>query len=311
MELTQPGAMSWVLAQILIGTKPLHVWSTTPDAPFAHLGTVTAGSDGGYDLTLFGGAMYTVSTVTTATHGNYTDVPASAPMPLPYHDDFDAYATNDTLPRYFADQGGAFAVVTPGDDSSNVRNNGTSSGTGNGMLVQMMPATAGANAWIHDPAPATLIGDASWSNVTVSVSAMLRPPDGQAHSQHTLVPPPYALVPPRDGKVHGRTGRYGRANTLQGSSTNILVQQCVPNSTYQQWEFNTPYTGYIQNLADKMCLNTYGCGSDSTVIEYSCTVRSQRSLLSSVWLVIVFGMGGRQCKAWSLIMILVSIFLNV
>eukprot|EP00041_Stephanoeca_diplocostata_P026891 m.733057 g.733057 ORF g.733057 m.733057 type:complete len:1032 (+) comp23069_c0_seq3:161-3256(+) len=252
------------LSNILTGTRSLDVWSTTPDAPFAHVGTVTPGPDGRYDLTLYGNTIYTVSSVSTATHGNYSDVPLSSPMPLPYHDDFDAYATNDTLPKFFADQGGAFSVVHDATTTHARRSRRSSTG---GALVQMMPASAGANAWVHDPDPATLIGDASWSNVTVRVSAMLRPPNRRTST------------PDHAPSSHGRRGDGGMVEPrrarqsqtdLSGSASSIHVQACVPNSAYQQWALNVPYPGYIQNQDDHLCLNTYGCGPDSAVIEYAC-----------------------------------------
>lgn len=129
----------------------LRVWQTTEDAPFVRLTDAVVAADGTLTVFIPADAMVTVSTITTAAHGvAATPIPADAPFPLPYSDDFSGYA-EDHLPRYFADQAGSFAVR-------------------GGALTQVVPADPGPNAWSKNREPYTLLGAANWTDVTATVS---------------------------------------------------------------------------------------------------------------------------------------------
>lgn len=143
-------------------SKPLRLWKTSESAYFQQDSTqVLKPIDGVVTVEIAGLCIYTLSTVATAVHGNFTDspVPPSGNFPLPYSDNFDtnsynAKAISEALPRYFADQGGSFAVF-------------------NGTLSQRVPMPPGTNGWVstfdYRDDPITMIGDLSWRNVSLAV----------------------------------------------------------------------------------------------------------------------------------------------
>ena len=109
-------------------------------------------------LTLQPGTIYSVTTLTTVTHGNVSGaVPEDTAFALPYADSFDGYK-NDSYPRYLADQGGSFTVLNdvPGEAAG-------------GVLRQMTPVNSVENSWGLNSDPISLIGDLSWENTAVSV----------------------------------------------------------------------------------------------------------------------------------------------
>ena len=113
---------------------------------------------GSMTLTLQPGTIYSVTTLTTVTHGNVSGaVPEDTAFALPYADSFDGYK-NDSYPRYLADQGGSFTVLNdvPGEAAG-------------GVLRQMTPVNSVENSWGLNSDPISLIGDLSWENTAVSV----------------------------------------------------------------------------------------------------------------------------------------------
>jgi hypothetical protein len=116
-------------------------------------------------LTVQVDAMYTLTTVTTGHHGRAaTAVPAAAPFALPFSDSFDGYA-NDTLAKYFTDQGGSFGVAT----------GVAGGGGGGGVLRQWTRERPGANRWggpkPSNPPPVTLVGTPTWQPHQTCVDA--------------------------------------------------------------------------------------------------------------------------------------------
>jgi hypothetical protein len=89
----------------------LRVWGTNATAQFVRLPDVAVAADGSFVVSIGRDAMVTVTTLDTGAHGGFpsSPIPASAPFPLPYADDFSGYA-EDALARYFSDQAGSFAV---------------------------------------------------------------------------------------------------------------------------------------------------------------------------------------------------------
>lgn len=90
---------------------PLFVWRSSADALFMEdpPGAVVA-ADGSFSLSVEPDSMVTVSTVAGAHKGvAAAPIPATAPLALPYAEDFSGYA-DDAMARLFADQGGSWAV---------------------------------------------------------------------------------------------------------------------------------------------------------------------------------------------------------
>jgi Glycosyl hydrolase family 59 len=138
--------------------RTLHVRSTqlangTPDTWFARGDDLTPGDD---TLTLQPGRIYTVSTL----QGGKGDAqsPPSAPLRLPYRDDFNGYRPQAT-PRYFSDMEGSFEVARCGQGKC-LR-----------QVITQKPIT-----WARVPSPTTLIGDVGWTDYTVSTKALLEQP---------------------------------------------------------------------------------------------------------------------------------------
>jgi hypothetical protein len=194
----------------------LHVWMTTQSAMFQQMADITVGADGSFQVYLPLDAMMTITTTTGQAHGRAANaVPPPAPLALPYADNFNEYPY-DTMARYFADQGGSFAAR-------------------NGSLVQVVPVDPGANAWVPDPDPLTLIGDAvAWADYTVSVQAVFNPFEG-----------------------------------VDAPGTTLLAQ-CDAASPAQAFFFGTPASGYLSNTVgfNTQCVNVDGCASD--LIFYQC-----------------------------------------
>ena len=71
--------------------------------------------------------------------------------------------------------------------------------------------------------------------------------------------------------VLGRQGQRLVGGPLSGGgdgNTPATMQQCSAGSAAQQWAANAPASGYLQNPASNMCLNTDDCGA--AVIMFDC-----------------------------------------
>lgn len=122
--------------------KALSLWVTSSDAYFVEDKQPLQVVNGSITVLVQAQAMYSLTTLSSVTHGNFTDpVPPSAPFPLPYYDDFDSYS-NDSTPKFLADQGGSFSVTVS---------------DGGGVLQQMCPVDPGPNAWVANQEPITLV----------------------------------------------------------------------------------------------------------------------------------------------------------
>lgn len=245
----------------------LRVWATNSTSNFMQLAPVTVGSDGSVTVYLPPDSIMTLTTITTGAKGSFPSVPIppSKPFPLPYTDSFSGYA-EDALARYFSDQAGSFAVR-------------------GGALHQVVAADPGPNAWVGDNDPISLIGDAGWSDITISVSAWF---NGSAAGQPSAPRPVFlhdttvgvdavaraaerAHVPARLA-AHGATPRELRP--LGDAAVAAKVTPCNAASPHQKWAFNAPAQGYLSNAAGSAgiggaaCLNVDSCGTD--VVYYDC-----------------------------------------
>ncbi|XP_069806054.1 galactocerebrosidase isoform X1 [Dendropsophus ebraccatus] len=109
--------------------------------------------------------VYTLTTLTTGQKGSYPDPPGSQPFPRKYKDDFNVRNPPFTEAPYFADQSGVFEYFTntsdPGDHVFTFR-----------QVLTQRPIT-----WASDAYQAmSVIGDYSWSNVTVTCDIYIETP---------------------------------------------------------------------------------------------------------------------------------------
>ena len=219
--------------------KPLSLWVTSESNWFQldMSQRPRKAADGSVKLLLLPGAIYSLTTLTTVKHGGFVQpVPPPAPFALPYTDTFDSYA-NDSLPRYLADQGGSFSVIKNGTD-------------GGGVLQQMTPTDPGPNGWVANQDPITLVGDLSWTDISVSALAKLSLPDSPAPPLHE--------------------SQLATAAEERVAVAPLQLLPCLEGVPEQVWVPNTPFKGYFQNAETKMCLNQFGCGKDVPVIQYRC-----------------------------------------
>ncbi len=88
----------------------LHVWQTTESAYFVRMPDITVSASGSFAVPLVSNAMLSVTTTTgQGAASPVNPIPASAPFPFPYADNFAGYA-DGAYARYFCDEGGVFVV---------------------------------------------------------------------------------------------------------------------------------------------------------------------------------------------------------
>ncbi|MFC9931525.1 RICIN domain-containing protein [Streptomyces sp. NPDC127190] len=142
----------------------LHVWSTDlsqPGKATPHMvqnADLTAGG-GTYTLALAPGHIYTVTT-TTGQGAGTTTPPQRTRLALPYSDSFAGYSTGQEA-KYFSSMNGAFQAAP------------CSGGRSGACLRQMAPVQP--IRWTDESGnqPYTTMGDAGWSNYTVSSDVLL------------------------------------------------------------------------------------------------------------------------------------------
>lgn len=251
----------------------LYVWFTNATVSFAQRAPVTIAADGSFTVFLPADSIMTLTTVATGSKGGFPGVPIppSAPFPLPYADDFSGYP-DDALARYFSDQAGSFAVR-------------------GGQLLQVVPVDPGPNAWVNDNDPLSLIGDAGWGDVAITVTARF---NASAAGNPAAPRPVYefdlngggvdgdevaaarAAVPARLA-AHGVTAdQLGTRPGVDAGRVLPTVAPCDARSPYQRWALGAPAHGYVANavgapgLAGTACLEA--C-PDGRVLYGDCVTR--------------------------------------
>ncbi len=172
-------------------SRPMSLWKTSATTYFQRdLTQALKPVDGTVTIEIAGECIYTLSTISTAVHGNFSasPVPPSGNFSLPYADDFNAANTNESLPKFFADQGGSFAVL-------------------NGTLSQRAPLSPGKNGWVstfdYRDDPVTMIGDLSWTNVSLTVRSKFEGAE-PGHSTN----PPVKITNDQYVQICGRVSAY-------------------------------------------------------------------------------------------------------
>ena len=252
------------------GTQ-LYVWTTTSSSYFARQTDVVVAADGTVSLAVQPDSVMTMSTTAGATHGSFpgSPVPAAAPFPVPYADAFDGYV-EDAMARYFADQGGSWAVR-------------------GGTLRQVAEADPGANAWAPNPDPLTMIGGEDWEDYAVAADATF-----SRSFRHLSVSGATSQREPPSAKraaaIRSRRNAWlaGRGEPLimddsrpTLAQTSVALAPCDVDDPAQRWSFDVIAPGYLANeragansAAD--CLNVGSC-TDNSIITYQCLVDASGS----------------------------------
>lgn len=144
----------------------LCVWRSNGDELFVRQADITP-RGGRFTLTLQPDAVYSFSTTRGQQKGSFADIPAPAPFPLPYEDDFDAYDPDACgyLPHYTADIIGAFELVDRPDKKGR-------------CLRQVVGSHT--LSWAPEWHFYTILGDAAWQDYEVSADVWLNPQDEAA-----------------------------------------------------------------------------------------------------------------------------------
>ena len=142
--------------------RPLHVWvsdlQSADDREHFISSCSAAPVDGVVRLRLEPHRLYTLTTVSGGGKGAVTS-PGALPFPMPYRNDFEQ-DTPGREARYLANQHGAFAVARCAGDRA-------------GQCVEQ-EAPRAPNAWITRASPPfTLVGDASLTDYTITVDALI------------------------------------------------------------------------------------------------------------------------------------------
>ncbi|HEV2418456.1 MAG TPA: family 16 glycoside hydrolase [Terriglobia bacterium] len=155
VETVQAAAPTRVTFHITGGlsTGTVHVWETNADKTFEHVSDITP-QNGSFSLTLDADSLYSLTT-TTGQHKGDAATPAVAPFPFPYSDNFES-TPDGRSPKYLSDQDGAFEVwPCEGRAGRCLR-----------QVITQIPIP-----WAITPDPFTMLGDAQWTDYTVSVDA--------------------------------------------------------------------------------------------------------------------------------------------
>jgi len=195
-----------------LSTAGVHVWETNATRSFEHLADLEP-RDGAFELTLEPDSLYTLTTTTGQAKGTAAPPPA-APLAIPYEENFETTAKGKT-PRYLADQDGAFEVWPCTNRQGNCLR----------QVIVQKPIP-----WGPIPDPFTYLGEAGWSDYSVSVDAML-PQTGHLtligridsadvfHDDKAPYPSGYILTVQSDGKWELVNTQYKSPTVKLGSGT--------------------------------------------------------------------------------------------
>ena len=142
----------------------LHVWRTNLHSSksedwFVQQPDITP-QNGAFSMSFDPACLYSLTTTSGHAKGSTTP-PPSAPLALPYEDDFQRYAVGKT-PRYFSDQHGAFEIAA-------------AAGNRTGKCLRQV-VTAKPVVWNRDADPGTIVGSPLWKNYRVSSDVLLEQP---------------------------------------------------------------------------------------------------------------------------------------
>jgi O-glycosyl hydrolase len=133
----------------------VHVWETNAQHSFVHVADITP-RHGVFAYRFAPDALYSLTTTVGQGKGR-AQPPEDAPFPLPYADDFE-HTVVGHAPKFLSDQDGAFEVQP-------------CSGREGRCLRQVI--TEEPVPWAATPEPYTLMGNADWTDYSVSVDVQV------------------------------------------------------------------------------------------------------------------------------------------
>ncbi len=146
---------------------PIHVWATNLGATtsagwFVQQADITPNSCG-FTFTAQANYVYTLTTTVGQGKGSTTP-PLSAPLSIPYGDDFESYTVGamPNIPKYFSTVEGAFEVEN------------CVAGRAGKCLQQELAVAPIAWGSAASPNPVTVAGDPAWTNYRVAVDMLVQ-----------------------------------------------------------------------------------------------------------------------------------------
>jgi galactosylceramidase len=139
-----------------LSSHSMCVWRTTRDSQFARQSDITPDKFGMFACTFEPDAIYSISTTSGQRKGVFTDIPAEAPFPFPYFENFDEYSEPRQfgyLPHYTADIAGVFEIADRPDKAGK-------------CLRQVVDHKS--QSWAPEWKPYTILGDAQWTDYEIS-----------------------------------------------------------------------------------------------------------------------------------------------
>lgn len=163
-EVTATEQVTFVLAGGLQRVRRMQLWSTNVTHEFVRLPDVTVSSNNAVSIMAHPDTIYTLSSWYNGQSKGNASIPASAPFPLPYSENFESYAIDD-LAKYFADDGGSFQVaLSPDGDAKRGK-----------VYKQWVQREAGVNRWGTNTDPISYIGSPAWTSIEIKVDVRLGP----------------------------------------------------------------------------------------------------------------------------------------
>ena len=164
----------------------LQVFATNETNHFVSVGTTVVKPDGTFTVQVGKDSIVTVSNWFNG-QGKAVlpvDIPANTEFPTAYAENFEALQV-DAGAKFFADNGGSFqAAEAP------------AAGGVSGMVYkQWSEAENGVNRWGGNVNPISLIGNASWVDVTASVAVLVQKNPAHRRNQQSVGPLPPTLPP--------------------------------------------------------------------------------------------------------------------
>ena len=156
--------------------KQLHVWRSIPGAVFVELAPLTL-TGGAGSLTVPAGAVVTLTSTTGQSKGGQgKTIPPKKNFTLPYSDDFDD-AAEDSTPKYTSDMHGVFTAHTVGNTVA-----AGGEGGGKDKVLQQRTAIEPTSTAGGGDIYATILGDGSWVDYQVAITARLLPSNDSSSS---------------------------------------------------------------------------------------------------------------------------------
>lgn len=157
----------------------LQVWTTDKQDQFIQQSNISASADGTFSYSIQKDSIVTFSSWFNGQHKAVVDIPVAAPFPKELSDNFESYEV-DAEARFFADNGGSFTVVDDGAVGK--------------VLKQWVRQENGVNRWVNNVNPVTLLGNASWQDLKVSVDVTVPPAQPGPPGPPPPPPSPYTYL---------------------------------------------------------------------------------------------------------------------